>query len=83
MVTDTTQNHVVSVTIFKGVMILLVTNRPNLILNIAVSSNFCSDHCPRVKHNKGQCSVAAKLKIQVTQNHVVSVTIFKGVMIIL
>jgi hypothetical protein len=25
---------------------LLVTNRPNLILNVAVSSNFCSDHCP-------------------------------------
>ena len=25
---------------------LLVTNRPNLILNVDVSSNFCSDLCP-------------------------------------
>ena len=39
---------------------LLVTNRPNLILNVAVSSNFCSDHCPvsadvNVKVNKQLC----------------------------
>ena len=39
---------------------LQVTNRPNLILNVAVSSNFCSDHCPvnadvNVKVNKQLC----------------------------
>ena len=25
---------------------LFITNRPNLISNINISSNFCSDHCP-------------------------------------
>ena len=41
---------------------LLVTNRPNLILNVDVhvSSNFCSDHCPvspdvNVRVNKQLC----------------------------
>ena len=39
---------------------LLVTNRPNLILNVDISSNFCSDHCPvsadvNVKVNKQLC----------------------------
>ena len=39
---------------------LLVTNRPNLILNVDISSNFYSDHCPvsadvNVKVNKQLC----------------------------
>jgi endonuclease/exonuclease/phosphatase family metal-dependent hydrolase len=39
---------------------LFITNRPNLILDIKVPPNFCSDHCPvsvdiNIKTSKEQC----------------------------
>jgi radical SAM superfamily enzyme len=45
---------------FSRYVDLLITNRPNLVLDIKVSPNFCSDHYPvsvdiNIKTSKEQC----------------------------